>query len=303
MSFDDATGPATSRALPLAPRPVSRALQAIITRAAVFSDPVLSSCVLYFSSYFIPLCRLPLLSSSISALFGPSYIYFVVFFPSYLPLRHFLLNPIPPPISFPPSTSSSSHVTRARAPAHFPAAAVTNISQSFGQQPGPRRNALALTIHCCSRRAMRHRRFFRYEAHVLPSADHFVRTLCPRLSSYCSFFLLPVYSIIPSSPPPFSLIHRVRSAHAASSSLQQPLRFETRTHSHADLNHRTQFALGAVRADSAAMGQLNGTRGLRIYPLNAHAVRLGAGDELVVCVCVLSAFNSPSPSISAVPSP
>ncbi|KAJ7276760.1 hypothetical protein C8J57DRAFT_1466210 [Mycena rebaudengoi] len=36
------------------------------------------------------------------------------------------------------------------------------------------------------------------------------------------------------------------------------------------------------QADSAAMGQLNGTCGLHIYPLNAHAVRLGAGDELVV---------------------
>lgn len=41
------------------------------------------------------------------------------------------------------------------------------------------------------------------------------------------------------------------------------------------------------QADSAAMGQLNGTRGLHIYPLNAHAVRLGAGDELVVRVRAL----------------
>jgi hypothetical protein len=248
----------TSPALPLAPRPVSRALQAIITRAAVFSDPVLSSCVLYFSSYFIPLCRLPLHSSSVSALFVPSYTYFVVFFPSYFSLRHFLPNPIPPPISFPPSTSSSSHVTRARAPAHFPSAAVTNISQSFGQQPvllasltpgqsshyyyqtlrlptPLQRNALALTIHCCSRRAMRHRRFFRYEAHVLPSADHFVRTLCPRLSSYCSFFLLPALFHYPflSSPvltyPPCSIraTPRHRLFSNLSDSKRVPIRMPT----------------------------------------------------------------------------
>ncbi|KAJ7243358.1 hypothetical protein C8J57DRAFT_1556960 [Mycena rebaudengoi] len=211
----------------------------------------------------------------ISALFGPSYIYFVVFFPSYFPLRHFLLNPIPTPISFPPSTSSSSHVTRARAPAHFPAAAMTNISQSFGQQPGPRvpHAGAKLTLLLLNappsypspaKRPRPHHPLL-FPPCDAPSTILPIRGACiafgrpfrayPLSSPFVLLFVLPPPRFIPLSLPllPSSHLSTVFDPrNAASSSLQQPLRFEARTHSHADLNHRTQFALGAVRVRASS---------------------------------------------------
>ncbi|KAJ7266267.1 hypothetical protein C8J57DRAFT_385227 [Mycena rebaudengoi] len=126
------------------------------------------------------------------------------------------------------------------------------------------------------------------------------------------FTLVPHAASVPFNPSPSSRLVCAVSVTFTCSLALLPRRCKSLVPhpSLSDLAPQSWILLcNPYQADSAAMGQLNGTCGLHIYPLNAHAVRLGAGDELVVRVramlpwCVLSAFNSPSPSISAVLSP